>query len=147
MKRPLPMRALSVITLAFSMLILAGCTGGQAATPTFSMMLSTLPASGSAAAGEAIFQGGVLGKDLVACSACHSISGAKMDGPSLAHIATAAAARQAGQTAEEYLFTAIVYPNQVILPGYTAGRMPADYGQKLTPQQIRDVINYLLTLN
>jgi cytochrome c oxidase subunit 2 len=136
------------VLLAISVLLtfLAACNSTQPTATPAGPALSSLPAQGDPAAGAAIFQAGVLGSDLVACSACHAVEGAKLSGPSLKNIASVAGARVSGQTAEAYLFNAIVYPNAYIVEGYAAGLMPANYGLKLTPQQLRDLINYLLTL-
>lgn len=115
--------------------------------PTLSSLtLATLPTTGDAAHGQAIFESGVLGSDAAACSACHSLTEVKLSGPSLKGIATIAGNRVAGQDAETYLFNAIVNPDSYLIPGYTKGIMPATYAQKYTPQQLRDVLTYLLTL-
>jgi len=93
------------------------------------------------------------------CAACHSIApGVNIVGPSLAGIATTAADRirasnYHGQAkdAAGYIRESIVDPNAYVLTGPTfsaGGRslMPGDYNQTLKPEQIDQIVAYLLTL-
>jgi nitric oxide reductase subunit C len=93
------------------------------------------------------------------CSACHSIApGVNIVGPTVAGIATTAAARlRAGdyrgeaKDAAGYIRESIVEPNAHVLTGptYAAGGrslMPGDYGQTLKPEQVDQIVAYLLTL-
>jgi mono/diheme cytochrome c family protein len=110
------------------MLTLAACSNG-------SLKYTDIPATGDPSAGAQIFKSGT--QDATACSACHSTDGSPETGPSLRGVGTHDAA---------YLFQSIVYPNDQIAAGYAAGIMPQNYGTALTPQQIRDLIGYLQTL-
>lgn len=49
-------------------------------------------------------------------------------------------------TPEQYLLESIVLTNAYVVEGYEAGIMPANYGQRLTPQDAADMIAYLLSL-
>jgi nitric oxide reductase subunit C len=93
------------------------------------------------------------------CSACHSISpGVNIVGPTLASIGSTAAARIRGgdyhgqaKDATSYIRESIVDPNAHVLPGLTfsaGGRslMPSDYAQTLKPEQVDQIVAYLLTL-
>lgn len=93
------------------------------------------------------------------CAACHSIApGINIVGPSLAGIPATATARIAspdyhGQArdAASYIRESILDPNAHVLTGptYAAGGrslMPADYGQTLKPEQVDQIVAYLLTL-
>ena len=112
---------------------------------TGSFTYATLPAAGNAVAGQTLFQAGTL--NATACSACHVVgSEPPAVGPSLSGIATRAIAGWEGHNAEDYLFRAIVYPRAHVVSGYSSSSMPSNYGDKLQPQQIRDLITYLLTL-
>lgn len=94
-----------------------------------------------------------------ACSACHSVApNVNIVGPSLAGIASTAAARMRspdyhGQAkdAAGYIRESILSPNAYVLTGPTfaaGGRslMPSDYAQTLKPEQVDQIVAYLLTL-
>lgn len=49
-------------------------------------------------------------------------------------------------SADQYLHEAIVRPNDFVLPGFNPDLMPKVYGQKLTAQDLADIIAYLQTL-
>ncbi|NPA06564.1 MAG: hydrogenase iron-sulfur subunit [Chloroflexi bacterium] len=81
------------------------------------------------------------------CRLCHSLEpGVQLVGPSLAGIGTRAATRVPGMTAEEYLYQSIVDPDAYVVPGYPAGLMPPDARERLTEEQIQDLVAFLLTL-
>ncbi|HYN88089.1 MAG TPA: cytochrome c [Ardenticatenaceae bacterium] len=85
-----------------------------------------------------------------ACAGCHvveSLRGADGSiGPELSNIGSEAETRVAGQDAQTYLRTAIVFPNAFVVKGYEANVMPLDYGESLSLQQRRDLVAYLLSL-
>jgi len=94
-----------------------------------------------------------------ACNACHSIApGVNMAGPTLAGSAARADERIASPdyegtatTAAEYLRESIVDPSRFLVPGamYSADGtsfMPNTYVNDLTPEQIDQIVEYLLTL-
>ncbi len=94
-----------------------------------------------------------------ACAACHSVvPDVNIVGPSLAGIAATAAARVRsadyhGQAkdAAGYIRESILTPNAFVLTGptYSAGGhslMPGDYAQNLKPEQVDQIVAYLLTL-
>ena len=93
------------------------------------------------------------------CSACHSIApGVNIVGPTLSGIAATASGRVRegayhGQAkdAAGYIRESILDPNAHVLAGPTfsaGGRslMPSDYGQTLKPEQVDQIVAYLLTL-
>jgi nitric oxide reductase subunit C len=93
------------------------------------------------------------------CAACHSVApGVNIVGPTLAGIPATAAARIAspdyrGQArdAAGYIRESILDPNAHVLvgPTYAAGGrslMPSDYGQTLKPEQVDQIVAYLMTL-
>jgi mono/diheme cytochrome c family protein len=49
-------------------------------------------------------------------------------------------------TAEQYLFESVVLPNASIEEGYNSGIMPNNYGDRLSPQEMADLIAYMLSL-
>jgi len=93
------------------------------------------------------------------CSACHSIAPkVNIVGPSLSGLAASAAARVReadyhghAKDAAGYIRESILDPNAHVLAGPTfsaGGRslMPSDYGQTLKPEQVDQIVAYLLTL-
>lgn len=145
MRKPILLIAILAITLT-----LAACGGGGGSQPA-------APAQGgvgNAANGQTLFAQPVLNGN-AGCSTCHSLEAGKvLVGPSLAGIGTRAATTVAGQSAEQYVHTSIVKPNEHLAKGCnvndpnadcTASLMPQDWEQKLTPQQINDLVAFLMT--
>ncbi len=98
--------------------------------------------------GEALFLQPVIGtRNAVGCVTCHSLQAdAVLVGPSVAGIGSRAGDIVPSQTAEEYLRIAIVDPNAYMVPGYQSGSMYLNYGQELSPQEIEDLVAFMLTL-
>jgi len=101
--------------------------------------------------------GAALSQDsAVGCAACHELSAvgpAWAPGGGQAGIAGRAEERTEAEdytgeatTARQYLLESIVRTNAHIVEGYEANIMPGDYGQRLTPQQVADLIAYMQTL-
>jgi nitric oxide reductase subunit C len=93
------------------------------------------------------------------CAACHSVApGVNIVGPTLAGLPATAAARikspdyrGKATDAAGYIRESIIEPNAHVLTGptYAAGGrslMPSDYGQTLAPEQVDQIVAYLLTL-
>jgi mono/diheme cytochrome c family protein len=106
---------------------------------------------GDPEAGAALSQ-----ESIVGCAACHELSAV---GPAWAagggQPGIGARAEERFQaddytgeatTAREYLLDSIVRTNAYIVDGYEANLMPGDYGQRLTPQQVADLIAYMESL-
>jgi len=66
-------------------------------------------------------------------------------GPSLAGIATLAATRVPGMSAEEYIRESILHPDAHIVPGFD-NKMPSYISEGLSPQDIDDLVGFLMTL-
>jgi len=129
--------------------ILTACGGAQAAAPT-------PPLRGDPERGKALFTTGVQ----PACATCHLVRDTSdgLIGPELTHIGTTAAERVkdpgytgSAKDAAGYLRESITTPNAYIAPGCPAGAcfrdvMPQDFAQKLTTQQVADLVAYMLTL-
>lgn len=88
------------------------------------------------------------------CGACHHI-GERGEthrvGPSLNNIGSIAGTRVPGQSADEYLYNSIIYPNIHISPDCPTGPclpniMPGTYFLTLSDEQINTLVSYLLTL-
>ena len=81
------------------------------------------------------------------CVACHSLQpNVRIVGPSQVGIATRAATRQPGYSAEMYIYESITRPNAYVVEGFPSDVMPKTFKDTLKPQQIADLIAFLLTL-
>lgn len=82
------------------------------------------------------------------CAACHAVKGDRVVvGPSLEGIATRAATRVEGQSAEDYLYSSILNPNDYIVEGFSEGSMQQNFASVLTSEEVTQVIAYLGTLH
>jgi nitric oxide reductase subunit C len=128
---------------------------GTAPSPPMPGAQAPVPASSEPVArGQALFNDAASG-----CFACHSIApGVNLAGPTLANIATRAAATVQSQEykgkakdAAGYIHESIVNPHAYLVPGptYSAGGrsfMPDQFEKTLKPEQIDDLVAYLATL-
>ncbi|HEY0971876.1 MAG TPA: cytochrome c [Gemmatimonadales bacterium] len=116
---------------------------------------------GTAASDDPVAQGQALFRNTPpGCFACHAVTAGTgaLAGPSLAGIATVAAARvdSAGYAgtatdAEGYIRESITNPHAYLVPGamYSSGGrsfMPDNYEETLTAEQIDQLVAYLMTL-
>ena len=73
------------------------------------------------------------------CGGCHTLAEAKtggVTGPNLDEVLT-------GQSAA-MVHEDVVDPNKVIAPGFPPSVMPLDYEQKLSPEELDDLVQYLV---
>jgi mono/diheme cytochrome c family protein/cytochrome c551/c552 len=99
--------------------------------------------------------GQTLAEGSLGCTACHVLSStgpawAAADG--MPAVAERAAQRieqdnyTGGATsAHEYLVESITMPNAFVVEGFDPGVMPGDYGRRLTPQDLADILVYMET--
>lgn len=88
------------------------------------------------------------------CGACHTIDGISVGlvGPALTNIATVAATRIDGYTAEEYIRESILMPNAFISPECPTGPcaepsvMVANFGEQISDAQLDSLLIFLLSL-
>ncbi len=81
------------------------------------------------------------------CTICHSTERGVDDvGPSLYGLADRAGTTVAGLDAEAYLRQSILDPDAYVVEGWPAGQMLPIYEDRLTPEQLDALIQYLLTL-
>jgi mono/diheme cytochrome c family protein len=88
------------------------------------------------------------------CIACHTIEGVSVGvvGPDLTHVATNAAERVEGMSAEEYIRESILDPAVFISPDCPSGPcteptvMPLTFADQLTEEQLENLVMYLLSL-
>lgn len=89
-------------------------------------------------AGEEQFNRSVIGSQ-TGCSNCHSIrEGEVIVGPSLAGIGS--------REDPKYIRESILDPDAEIVDGFSEGTMPDVWDEALTPQQVDQLVAYLLTL-
>lgn len=80
------------------------------------------------------------------CATCHALTpDTVIVGPSLAGVASRAASRVPGMDAETYLRTSILNPSAFVVPGFPDA-MQKNLGDKLSAEQINDIISFLMTL-
>jgi len=92
----------------------------------------------SASAGERIFYGEGT------CGACHSLEpGKQIVGPSLSGVAARAAALAPEYTVESYIYESITNPNAYVVEGFQPDIMPANYGDRLSEEQLADLVEFL----
>lgn len=84
--------------------------------------------------------------DNTGCGACHAIEGISTGavGPDQNNIGELAATRQEGVSAEEYIRSSILNPNEYVVEGFNEGIMPQNYGELLSPQELDDLVAFLL---
>ncbi|MBI5928046.1 MAG: cytochrome c [Chloroflexi bacterium] len=98
---------------------------------------------GDAARGADLFTQSINGAP--PCSGCHTLDGNPLVGPSFHEYGKTASARRTGITAQQYTYTSIVRPGDYVVDGFS-NVMYSQFGQRLSRQQIADLIAYLLTL-
>ncbi|MGO9886859.1 MAG: cytochrome c oxidase subunit II [Solirubrobacteraceae bacterium] len=116
---------------------------GSSSAPSTSSSSSS--SSTSAAAGQAVFTGSA------GCSGCHTLAAASATGtvgPNLdvrlrTDCANPASQKIRGTTLKECIETAITKPYAYLPTGYSAGIMPSNFAQRLTPDQIQALVNFL----
>jgi mono/diheme cytochrome c family protein len=124
--------------------------GAEVVTVEWPETFAELPA-GSADNGPALYE------VTYGCQACHgdpATPGTNLVGPWLGNIANEAGTRVEGQSAEEYLYTAILHPNDFIAPicandqpCLSPSAMPGDFGQRMSLQDMADIIAFYMTLS
>jgi cytochrome c551/c552 len=136
-----------LVATAIFATVLVGCSttvpgGKKVTTPTpvtVEGKLPTLGPKGNPARGKPVFVS-------TGCGACHTFTPAGTTGkvgPNLNNLA--AAAQRANQgTLAQFTRASIVDPGAYVAPGYPAGVMPTTYGQQLKPQQLSDLVAFLV---
>ena len=101
--------------------------------------------------GQAIFETAPdsVGAQALWCSTCHTIEGVSVGqiGPDLTHIATDAAGRIPGMSAEDYLIEAVRSPDAFVAEGVDRaipGLMVNAITEKLTDDQVNALVEFLL---
>lgn len=86
--------------------------------------------------------------ELLGCAGCHA-GGVQAPATDLTWDAVIAErltlAQFAGYTPEQYLVESIVHPNDYIVPGYQPGVMPQNFANRMSSQDLADIVAYLQT--
>jgi cytochrome c oxidase subunit 2 len=130
-------RPLVLVVLA---LVLAGCGGGSTVRPEPEEVVGEVPTGGTTLAADGDPEGGAQVFDSVtpSCGTCHTFEAAGSEA-------------QTGPDLDESLqdddpnsiLQSIVNPDAQITPGFQPGLMPKDYGEKLSEQQLADLVAFL----
>jgi cytochrome c2 len=128
----------ATVTLPAAATPTAASTAAPESPEALQADLAALP-PGNAAAGKALLSA-------AGCVACHSLDpGVRIVGPSLAGVAARAATRKTGYSAQLYLYESITHPNAYVVDGFPSGVMPQDFTTRLRPQDLSDLIAFLMT--
>jgi mono/diheme cytochrome c family protein len=128
------MRQLPIIFIGLALTLVACSTNANSA--------DSLP-PGDAARGAALFTQAINGAP--PCATCHTLDSTTLVGPSLKGFAAIASTRKSGTSARDYAYESIVRPPAYLVSGF-GNLMYNRYAQRLSTQQIADLVDYLLTL-
>jgi cytochrome c551/c552 len=79
------------------------------------------------------------------CVGCHSLNPDEIKpGPTWNHVGDTAVGRVDGESPALYLYISIVDPSAYVVPDFQDGIMPKDFGQRLSTQELADLIAFLL---
>lgn len=80
------------------------------------------------------------------CGGCHTIEGlsAGVVGPNQTRIGAVAETRKSGMSAEDYIRESIMDPSAHIVEGYQDGLMPKNYSDLIEPDELSDLVAFLL---
>ena len=121
---------LIILALSLALVLMAACGGGGGD-------VGSGGGDPDVQAGQKLFTQPVLAKQ-AGCSTCHSTNGSVIVGPSMQGIGS--------RMSEDEIRTAILDPDAVIAEGFTAGIMPAVWGDELTDEQVNHLVAYLSSL-
>jgi cytochrome c2 len=138
------LNALSIFKLLLVMPILALMMGACSPANANQSLETPVPLPpGDAAHGAELFTESV--NSAPPCSTCHQTDENMLVGPGMKGFSQRAGSRVSGETAEQYAQESITHPASFVVSGFP-NAMYNQYGSKLSPQDIADLIAYLLTL-
>lgn len=119
---------------------------GLSVGEVFNLAINDASVAAQADAGRSLYLEGTLGTN-TGCRICHSLDpGVVLVGPSFDGIATRAATRVPGLSAEEYLRQSILDPKAYVVAGFPEGQMLQNFGELLNEEDIDNLVAFLLTL-
>lgn len=87
------------------------------------------------------------------CVGCHNLNEPQTDstrglvGPNLGNLAETAGTRVPGEDAATYVHNSIANPNAHLSPGYQANIMPPGLADRMTPEELDALVNWLIDPN
>lgn len=126
----------AALSAAAGVVLLAGCGSSKSAVGS----LPRATVSDPVAAGRDVFTSASAG-----CSGCHTFSAAGASGtlgPDLA-ARVRRDAQTAGKQLKPFVYESIVSPNAYIAEGYPRGVMPQDFGDKLSDEQLAELVAFI----
>lgn len=133
------MRALLAAGLVLTLLLVAGCGGGETERPAPETVVGTVeeeqeqaPTGGDPEAGRQVFL-----QAQPACGGCHTFEAAGTDATTGPNLDESLADDDAQSIHED-----IVNPSAEIVEGYS-DIMPKDYGESLSEKQLADLVAFL----
>lgn len=134
--------------IAACILLITGC-GATTSHPTLTPSTSVAPLTISVTASieESQRQGELLFNGIATCNACHTVNAVGgLVGPDLVGIAVRIVANHSDLSVEAALELEIVNPTEHVTENFRGDLMPLNYVDILTPQQIQDIVAYLVSL-
>jgi mono/diheme cytochrome c family protein len=123
------------------LVVVAGCGGGEEASPAPETVVGTIPqetapnlSGGDAAAGKEIFTTTAS----PACASCHTFQAAGSTGQVGPNLDEGLKGKDA-----QFIYESIVDPDAEIASGFNAGVMPTTYGESLDDKQLADLVAFL----
>lgn len=82
------------------------------------------------------------------CVGCHALDpNQKMTGPTWHNVGDTAVTRVPGESPAQYIYQSIVEPNAHVVEGYPGNVMPQTFKDMLSPQELAEMVAYLLSQN
>lgn len=135
------------LVVVFLVLLLAGCAVAPADSEAPSLPRDVQ--AGNSLRGEALFKQPIIGTNRAAgCITCHALTGETvLVGPPLQVLTSDTLKNPEGLPPAEFLQLSIVEPDRHVTSGFEAGVMIQTYRDELSPQEIADLVAFLLTPN
>ncbi|MCU0464232.1 MAG: cytochrome c [Anaerolineae bacterium] len=138
---------LRLFPLVLVVLAVAACAPTTADQPTVAPADGSIPVPTHTPAPLTAEQRGQVVFFQWSCISCHTITGVGgRIGPDLKGIAGWVAQNHPDADVEDYLRAGVVDVLAVVNPPWRGDLMPQDYGQKLTPKEVDDLVAYLMSL-
>lgn len=115
----------------------SGGEGGAITADSYRQELAALPDEADPTHGEALFA-------TYGCAACHDSAASTGVAPAMDGIVERAGEGRPPLTAEAYIYESIIHPGAYLVEGYS-NVMPANFRERLSDQDLADMIAYLMT--
>ncbi len=126
-----------VLTTENELVVAPTAVAGELTSDTYMDKVTALLQGADAARGAVLVE-------QVGCTACHREGAVNHIAPSYDGIAERAATRRPPLSAAAYIYESITQPLAYVVEGYNPS-MPQNFAQRLSEQDLGDIIAYLLT--